>query len=93
MSVWRYEREVENIKIEISRLEKIMNEKQDDFQLATRRGDEQKARQDRRKQLQISSKIRLLTRELILAERNLEKAMEETDTKISPTSGGDMLTF
>ncbi|WP_028778100.1 hypothetical protein [Shimazuella kribbensis] len=93
MSIWRYEREVENIKIEIARLEKNMNEKQDDFQLATRRGDESKARQDRREQLQISSKIRLLTRELILAERKLDKETKQADTKISPTSSGDMLTF
>jgi hypothetical protein len=90
VSIWRYEREVENIKIEIARLEKNMNEKQDDFQLATRRGDESKARHDRREQLHISSRIRLLIRELILAERRLE---QESDTKISPTNGGDMLTF
>lgn len=93
MSKWRYEREVENIKIEIARLEKWMNEKQDDFQLATRRGDEKKARQDRREQLQISSKIRQLTRELILAERQLEQASDDMDTKISPTNSGDILTF
>jgi hypothetical protein len=93
MSRWRYEREVENIKIEIARLEKWMNEKQDDFQLATRRGDEKKARQDRREQLQISSKIRQLTRELILAERQLEQANDDIDTKISPTNNGDILTF
>jgi hypothetical protein len=93
MSIWRYEREVENIKIEIARLEKLMNEKQDDFQSATKRGDETKARHDRREQLRISSKIRLLTRELILAERKLEAEAEETNTKISPTISGDMLTF
>jgi hypothetical protein len=93
MSIWRYEREVENIKIEIARLEKLMNEKQDDFQRATKRGDEPQARQDRREQLRISSKIRLLTRELILAERRLEKELKEADTKISPANGGDTLSF
>jgi hypothetical protein len=93
MSIWRYEREVENIKIEIARLEKLMNEKQDDFQRATKRRDEKKARQERREQLRIGSKIRLLTRELILAERKLEIEGKETDTKISPTRSGDMLTF
>lgn len=76
MSIWRFEREVENIKIEIERYEKLMNEKQDDFQRATRRGDEVKARQDRREQLVIGSRIRELTRELILAERRLMHARE-----------------
>jgi hypothetical protein len=92
MSIWRYEREAENIKIEVARLEKLMNEKQDDFQRATKRGDETKARQDRREQLRLGSKIRLLTRELILVERRLEETRVE-NTKISPSSAGDILSF
>ncbi len=85
MSIWRFEREVENIKIEMERYEKLMNEKQDDFQRATRRGDEGKARQDRREQLRYGTIIRELTRELILAERRLEEA-RKVDTSIFPTS-------
>jgi hypothetical protein len=92
MSIWRYEREAENIKIEVARFEKLMNEKQDDFQRATKRGDETKARQDRREQLRLGSKIRLLTRELILVERRLDET-RDADTKISPESAGDMLSF
>lgn len=92
MSIWRFEREVENIKIEIARFEKLMSEKQDDFQRATRRGDEAKARQDRREQLRLGNEIRLLTRELILAERKLEKAQDD-HTKIPPINRGDTLSF
>ena len=77
MTVWRLERDRENIKIEIERLEKKMIEKQDDFQRATRRGDHAKAHQDRQTQLQLAEKIRLLTRELILVERRLQIALEE----------------
>lgn len=76
MTKWLYERTIDNLRIEIERFERLAMEKQDDFQLATRRGDLKEARMLRKEQLQIEEKIRLLTRNYILAERQLAKLKE-----------------
>jgi hypothetical protein len=81
MSVWRLEREIEHIRIELERYEKMAFEKQDDFQRAVRRGDERQARRDRLEQLQLEEQIRLLIRELILAERKLKQAKSKEKIK------------
>ncbi|SFI98581.1 hypothetical protein [Thermoflavimicrobium dichotomicum] len=77
MSVWKYERDVENLKIEIARLERMICEKQDEFQRATRRGEEADARLLRREQLKYEEKLREIIRELIHTERKLEKVKKE----------------
>lgn len=76
MSVWLCERALENLRIELERYERLSFEKQDDFQRATRRGAVSEARQYRKEQLLIDEKIRLLTREFILAQRNLTALRE-----------------
>ncbi|RAL25676.1 hypothetical protein [Thermoflavimicrobium daqui] len=78
MSIWKYERDIENLKIEIARLERIISEKQDEFQRATRRGEEVDARLLRRKQLKYEEKLREIIRELIIAERKLAKVKKES---------------
>lgn len=77
MSVWLYERALENLRIEMERFERLSIEKQDDFQQATRRGDFGEARKYRKEQLQIDEKLRLLTRHFILAQRQLEDLREK----------------
>lgn len=77
MSIWLYERTIENLHIELERFRQMSFEKQDDFQRATRRGDLQEARRFRKEQLLIDEKIRLLTRELIL----IQKKLQELKTK------------
>ncbi|WP_044642225.1 hypothetical protein [Risungbinella massiliensis] len=79
MSVWLYERTLENLRIELDRFERLSFEKQDDFQRATRRGAISEARQYRKEQLLIDEKIRLLTREFILTQRKLQAWRENKE--------------
>jgi hypothetical protein len=83
VSVWKYERDIENIKIEISRIERMINEKQDDFQRATRKGEEADARQYRREQLKFEGKLRELIRELIQVEKKLQAEKDEEIEKLT----------
>ncbi len=86
MTIWRYERDVENIRIVIARLEQIISQKQDEFQRATRRGEEAEARLLRREQLQYEEQLRDIIRELIHAERKLaevKETQEHLETKIA----------
>lgn len=76
MTVWLYRRQIEDLQIEIERIEKLEREKQNDFQMATRRGDEPLARQYRQEQLRLNDQIRYLKRELIQAERLLSQAQQ-----------------
>lgn len=85
MTVWLYRRQVEDLQIEIERIEKLEREKQNDFQMATRRGDEALARQYRQEQLRFNDQIRHLKRELIQAERSLSQA-EQIESNQQKTS-------
>ncbi|TCP64910.1 hypothetical protein [Baia soyae] len=76
MTIWIYQRQIEDLHIEIERLEKQEREKQNDFQMATRRGDEPLARQTRQEQLRLNDQIRHLKSELIQTERALWKAQQ-----------------
>ncbi|SFX44992.1 hypothetical protein SAMN04487866_10846 [Thermoactinomyces sp. DSM 45891] len=76
MTVWIYQRQIEDLHIEIERLEKKEREKQNDFQMATHRGDEPLARQTRQEQLRLNDQIRQLKSELIQTERALWKAQQ-----------------
>lgn len=77
MSVWRYRRHVEDLLTEIERLEKLEREKQNEFQMATHRGEETMARKYRQEQLCLNDDIRKLKRELILAERRLNQSIQD----------------